>query len=286
MSTVVVFHADAGAEVAASLVKVTPTFRSGISYRLQLDLLRRSLDRSMPDAELVLLTDAETELESMNPRIIVDRGASVTDGIMLARMRAQREYLDRAPDGPIFFLDADMLVLSALLSVLDDCDMAVTVRQDPEMPINGGFLAVGALARQRAGAFLDETLRIYVEEYDDRAAWFGDQLALASVVGAQRCLSNIGGVVEAAGARIRLLPCERYNRSPDHAVEYLRRSREIVIMHFKGARKRFMEPYWLSHWEARGRFADLPPLRVGAAWLRIARASIQGRRTSRYPKGS
>ena len=273
-ATVAVFHVDAHADVAASLAKETPTFRSPTDYRVLLDLLLASLDRSMPGSRVVLLTDPTTGTESLSTRILVDRAATVGEGLMLARMRAQREYLGRAPAGPVFFLDADMLVLEDLRAALDGCDLAVTVRNDPEMPINGGFIAVAEDGRARAAAFLDAALRIYLEEYGSQGAWWGDQRALARLVGVERCRTQIGQVVDAGGARVRLLPCDRYNRSPDRSIAYLRRGRAVAIMHFKGARKRFMAPYWRAFHGA-GPWRSPAALRHRAtAWSRMARMAL------------
>jgi hypothetical protein len=57
-------------------------------------------------------------------------------------------------------------------------------------------------------------------------------------------------LVERDGCRIRLLPCEVWNFSPDNRLAAIADGLpDKLVLHFKGQRKRLMEPFWSTFLE-------------------------------------
>jgi hypothetical protein len=78
-------------------------------------------------------------------------------------------------------------------------------------------------------------------------------LALIDVLGKDRFLHRTADDLSIDGVKIRLLPCEQYNFSPENSPRAISRPlRDKAILHFKGERKRLMPLYWEAHLANRG----------------------------------
>jgi len=175
-----------------------------------------------------------------------------TSNIMLSRSYAQLAFL-QAHDfrSHVIFLDTDILINENLDAALNwtEFDIALTLRDDPKgMPINGGVMLISQRSPQTAINFFKNFYQRYVDAFSDEAQWWGDQKALVDVL-TQSGQSLLGlGEQTIGDMRLLLLPCATHNYSPDFAQEldmYGAGAGKKVI-HFKGARKQYMQPFWES----------------------------------------
>ncbi len=217
---------------------------SHAEYLRLLDWMLRSVRRFHPEARLTVLTDAQTDLSPLS--IAFERIDHPVDHrrIMLSRAEAQQHFLQTHFDDDVLFLDSDMLLNGPLTELFEgaDYDIALTVRDDADMPVNGGFLLLRHRRAEVARRFFDEYLRLFREVYAGEAAWYGDQRALRDAIGWTGT-----GATSQVEARIRLLPCERYNHTPgDRIRKVLRPQGDKRVLHFKGDRKRLMSLFWYA----------------------------------------
>lgn len=270
------FHADrpTGVRGAHPNANLEPQ-----GYMRMLDLLFRSARLFHPGARCTLLSGPGTRVHGVKgplrrEEVAVDHGA-----LMLSRARAQLAHVERSDFArPLVLLDSDILLRGSLQPLFAyDFDVGLTWRSDHPMPVNGGLLVLHGRRPERSRAFFRRFLEVYESCYaaDGNAAWYGDQLALCELVGLSPQEIHRHELVERVGCRIRLLPCEVYNFSPrDSLAAILDGLPDKVVLHFKGQRKRLMEPFWhtflqplASRWPGAARRAGkrLEQLRVAAA---------------------
>lgn len=218
-------------------------------YTRMLDLLFQSARLTHPRARCVLLTDAATAARGVQGPFdrwerTVDHGA-----LMRSRAEAQLAFLEQdALDRPIALLDSDILVNGSLAPTFaEDFDVAVTWRPLRKMPINGGVLLLNNHRPERTRAFFRRFVHLYRTKYsgDGNAAWFGDQYALLHAVGASYDELAHQPWIERDDCRIRVLPCETHNFSPEPRLAAVAGGLpDKLVLHFKGQRKRLMQPFW------------------------------------------
>ena len=194
--------------------------------------------------------------------------------LMLSRSRAQGELVARHDFArPLVLLDSDILLNGSLRPLFDeDFDVGVTWRPIKNMPINGGLLVLHNRRPEVAKAFFARFVRTYVERFagGDNAAWYGDQLALQECVGLSREQLAREQLVVKDGCRIRLLPCDTYNFSPENRLDAIADGLpEKLVLHFKGQRKRLMQPFWNAFLEPRTRRWWFPHMRARRARERL-----------------
>jgi hypothetical protein len=206
-----------------------------------------------PASRQVLLTDMDTAFPPLGPGVTVARSTVDKTRLMYERMRLQHEHLVNRPSGlATVFLDSDVVVNADPAAIFaEGFDVGLTHRPLVEAPFNGGVIFVGpgdagrkffasALACYEAMASSPAIRAVYPE---DIRAWWGDQFALAALVGWRAFAECDGKALEVDGARVRFFPCETHN----HVVE----SREYdaaelaakFFIHFKGPRKPMMDVY-------------------------------------------
>jgi hypothetical protein len=171
--------------------------------------------------------------------------------VMVANLDAQIDALIQASRGDqLLFLDADTL-LRQPFPWQPDIDLYATWREhvngDREMakrqPWNYGVL--GAVANAASiDAFTWLRARI-LQMTPSSQAWYGNQLALADLLGAARAepwsarvrwtLSDDGNPI-----RVMPLPCETWNFSPDSAEQDVTGK---GVLHMKGSRKELMHHF-------------------------------------------
>jgi hypothetical protein len=169
---------------------------------------------------------------------------------MFERTRAQLSFLESCDfQCPIVLIDSDIVINGPLDDLFAmDFDVGLTWRNDPEMPLNGGVLFLGHRRPAAGRAFFRRFFEIYAERYAEHEKWYGDQLALRDCLTAPIVDLRSPRVVEEQGCRILVAPCDAYNYSPPNRAKVIaRRIKGRPILHFKGARKRLMRPYWETH---------------------------------------
>lgn len=168
-----------------------------------------------------------------------------------ARLDAQIEVLmGEARGDRVLFLDADALMVREF-PWEPDADLYLTWRDhvngDRDMarliPYNGGVVGA-SVTPATIEAFIWLRARIRRMSAQNQL-WNGDQLAIADLVGGPRAealdvqirwaLTDVGTPL-----RVRCLPCETWNYSPDKIGEDIS---ERAIIHLKGNRKDLIEHY-------------------------------------------
>lgn len=241
----VTFHVSLGDE------RVHPN--KTLAHREYLDMIKlMSASASLfhPKSQCCVLTDASTDLSLLPRSIRVERAEMDKTKVMMERTRLQLAHLERSElRSPMVLLDSDILVNAPLDSIFErDFDIALTWRAHPPvMPINGGVMIINNRRPEVSKQFFRRFWGIYESQHanGEEAAWFGDQLALRDAVGLPAEAYAEADIVDCNGCKVLLLPCDTHNFSPTN------RYREIalplegkVILHFKGERKRLMQPYW------------------------------------------
>ena len=258
-ASAVFFHVDAGD--SHPFAELSDPERARASA---LDILRtacKSVRAAMPDAVILVLTDAHTDLGfDLGPGALVDhvvRVAARRDQLMYSRMRAYHDLVASGRvGGPVLFLDTDVCIGRDFGALFDGgFDVGLTYRSSPSfahMPVNEGVLLGASGASPQLASFFRICLDLYEWLADQRFVserygfdvrnWRGGQLALAAFVdwtvppfaAADRSI---------AGIRCRFLPCDAYNR-PVKASDDLGALRDHWALHFKGPKaKTLMRAY-------------------------------------------
>lgn len=212
----------------------------GEEYQKLAELSIESVRRVYPNARIEIVTDDGTR------------------PAMVANLDAQLSVIARAAhDEPILFLDVDTLLRRVFPF---NADLTVTWRDHVKhangeqsegiaalMPYNYGVVGVKASERIYE-AFLWMRARV-LEMGPRQQAWYGNQLALAALVGARpneghaRKSVHIRWAMNDPGATvisIEQLPCEVWNYTPQAEGEDVS---EKAIVHLKGNRKDLMAHY-------------------------------------------
>jgi hypothetical protein len=208
-----------------------------------------------PGARRLLLTDEATRVPQGMAVDQVLRFAIDREQLMFERMRVQASYL-RGRDAPraSVLMDSDVVVnIDPAAVFAEDFDVGLTWRPEfPDAPFNGGmiFVAPGS----QGAAFFDKARACYEALAADAAvagafprslrAWWGDQFALAALVGYREFAERRGDALAVDGIRVRFFPCETHNftlePSRQYRTEELRRK---YFIHFKGNRKALQSQY-------------------------------------------
>lgn len=217
----------------------------------------RRLDRFMVDRKLMVLTDDE----DVSWRDSIAPFGSGIDFVqlpagrpaMVANLDAQIAALMEADRGErVLFLDADTLLCKAFPWEKDPAaDLFVTWRDEVngdrefarQQPYNYGV--VGAVANQATiEAFVWMRARI-LQMAPKNQAWYGNQLALADLLGmprAQAWTARVRWTLWDEGVPLNVcpLPCAEWNYSPAATDEDIKGR---GILHLKGDRKDLIEHY-------------------------------------------
>jgi hypothetical protein len=153
----------------------------------------------------------------------------------------------------LVLLDSDILVNGPLAPLLEqDFDVALTWRDNPEMPINGGFMVLQSRRPEDVRRFFRRYVQLYRARHAASSDWYGDQFALRDLLALPTDAFGRVDVVDVEGCRVRLLPCARYNFSPRNRTRaVLRPLHGPTVLHFNGSRKRLMLLYSNAHLSGR-----------------------------------
>lgn len=207
-----------------------------------------------PLARIHVWTDEPNETPRIKDESVVWHVLESGRPAMVANLDAQIAALEHAMQGDrILFLDADTLLIKPF-PWNGTSDMYVTWRKQVNgdegmakaQPYNYGVLGVHVRPRILE-AFYWMRARI-LQMNTSNQKWYGNQLALADLVGAppkdgdaerevriRWSLSDCGRAI-----KVKQLPCEIWNFSPDNAGEDIEGR---AILHLKGDRKDLIEHY-------------------------------------------
>jgi hypothetical protein len=226
-----------------------------IDYMALIALSVESAALRAPDARRILITDEATAVPADIPFHEVRRYPIDSQRVMFERMRVQELYLrDREAGRLSVLMDSDVVVNADPAAVFTETfDVGLTWRpQFPDAPFNGGMIFVSegsagreffsrAIACYEAFAASAPVASMYPR---DLKSWWGDQFALALMVGYREYAERRGDTLSVDGLRVRLFPCADYNfvfeGATGYSPEELRRK---FFIHFKGNRKAMQVAY-------------------------------------------
>jgi hypothetical protein len=242
----VAFHADLPAAPSGIHQK--------IDYMAVLALSFESARIRAPRARRILLTDETTAVPPGMKVEEVVRFPMDLDRLMYERMRVQESYLGRREAGRhSVLIDSDVVVNRDPAPIFAEAfDVGLTWRPDfPNAPFNGGaiFVASGAAgleffskARACYDAFANSPAVASAFPRDLRA-WWGDQFALALMVGYREFAEQKTNAERVDGVRVRFFSCDDYNFTVE-AREYPPSFFAAkYFVHFKGNRKAMQAQY-------------------------------------------
>ncbi len=239
-----------------------------LEYISNIDMMLESAKIHHPDMTAAILTNETTSLEGVSVPFFRFNSEVKAASLMLDRTKAQMGYIEASSFiAPIIILDSDILVNAKLDAVLEkDFDVALTWRDNDEMPLNGGFMILNNRRPELSKQFFRQFAELYIERYSGQADWYGDQLALRDIIGLTPAEMSAREIVNVGGCRILLLPCEVYNFSPENKYQAISAGLAgKVIVHFKGKRKRLMPLFFQ---------ARVKPGAMHALWARLKLAVL------------
>ena len=278
--TFATFHIEKVAKKTKAINPLNQSLRE--RYHILIDLMFRSAKVFHPSCRRVMLSDRESNFDYLNPEneesgIEIFRNQLEPNApMMYSRLASQINYVKaHGASTDLVTLDSDILINGNVEDVFkEDFDVALTYRSREDMPINWGVSFISHRRPEKVIGFLEKVLEVYKAEYFTNSDFWCDQYALMDVVGEERFFNRQSNWLEIEGAKIRLLPCEVYNYSPeDEAKSVIRPFSREKLLHFKGNRKRFIETYWnayLAHLETPRRTATYSGLRSRMHLLRAA----------------
>ncbi len=175
----------------------------------------------------VVVTDGGP-LEGLNTLRVALR-----ESLMWAQLEGYLAFLEQW-DGahPVVFADADVAIARELSGAFGDgFDIGLTSRIEETSPVNNGVMYVSAGARAAALGFFRAAHALC------EGHWGGDQEAISQ---AAAPVKEKGDWMR-QGARIRFLPCKRFNMTP--SVNGIAGKGDPFAVHFKGDRKHQMQPF-------------------------------------------
>jgi hypothetical protein len=197
-------------------------------FRTYAEIMVQSVRRSIPNVEIVHMTDNKTY--SVLGVDTVIRRAMKYPFVMQYRL----EHFMNIPEA--MFIDTDTIMLRDPSKAFEDCDVALTKRTKPlmldgknvvgDMPYNTGVMF------SRCPQFWADCFEYSWQLSDELKHWFGDQIAVKRVA-------------KSGKYNVKELMCDEYNYSPNRIDEPLEGK---YIIHYKGARKHFL----LNHAEQLG----------------------------------
>jgi len=250
------------------------------NYLNILDMMFRSAALFHPQMRGVVITSPDTSLRGLKYRSIKHEVDVDATKLMLSRTRAQHHYLNASSfESPIVFLDSDILLNGSLSSILEkDFDVALTYRTKSSVPINGGLMIINNRRPEKARHFFKIFTEHFENAFSDKAHWYGDQLAMVSLLQLAPLAPQYKETIECEGCRILLLPCDNYNFSPDNDVESIRAPLDDkLVLHFKGQRKHLMRLYWSAFLVANNKPRFWQAIRRYPAQRKLLRLLEEGR---------
>jgi hypothetical protein len=226
-----------------------------IDYKSVLRLAFQAAARRAPRARRVILTDESTEFPDDIGAHEILRFPIDPRFIMFERTRLQAAYLQTLDDDrACVLMDTDVVVNRDPVEALQaGFDVGLTWRSGfPDAPFNGGLILIADVRRGRA--FMSRVLDCYTRLSADAQlsrlfgkdlkSWWGDQFALAIVVGYRAFAERLSDAMLLDDIKVAFLPCAEYNLTLEPGQNYDRAElRRKFFIHFKGNRKGMLGKY-------------------------------------------
>jgi len=220
-------------------------------YHTLIDLMFRSAKLFHPKCKRAVLSDEQSGFGYLDSSIQVFRNPLEPSApMMFNRLASQINFVKQhGASTNLVTLDSDILVNGDVEDLFkEDFDIGLTYRLRDDMPINWGVMFISCRNPEKVVAFLEKILAVYRADYFDSEDFWCDQYALMDVIDRERFANRESDWLEIEDIKIKLLPCDTYNHSPENeAQEFTKPLTDRKIIHFKGNRKRFVEDYWNAY---------------------------------------
>jgi len=238
----VAFHIDIDDEVLKEAQSIAKAVNNEKTEN-QLDLMLSSVKKYYPNASLYILTDQTSKVsENDNTKVIkydLDKRYPI-----LSRNKAWYEFLDRRENATIF-LDSDILINDCFDELMaTEFDIAFTFRNWKKWPINLGIIYIKNNTNNKAYNFFKEWYYQFLSLKDEQKVWGGDQDLIHEKF--RNLDFSVGNQFEARfeDYQIKFLSCNEYNYSSEMNEPMLEYPSNTKVLHFKGARKKYMKKCW------------------------------------------
>jgi len=268
---IVVFYADAPGRT------LPPGSLGGAE---QIRLLYKSASQAMPNHVFTILTSPQTDLSALDFKFRRISEPIDQKRIMYERTRIQTLYLARRDWSiPAALLDTDILIAKDFTEIFQQpIDVGLTWRYSRDMPFNGGVIFINNRNPDACIRFFRELENVYSQQQLSMLEWYGDQHALATIVGHWSPSADDLIPINHNGVTVGFFSCDTYNYTPRTQTRALLGvSPKAKLLHFKGSSRRLMLPYWQLKIGKTGLdlIANLPALLWTVLRLRIGKSTYQ-----------
>ena len=202
------------------------------------DLMLLSAKKALPGVRTFHLTDSVTR--GLGDIVVRSSIEAKRESLMVHRLTMIELFVKSLGEDALL-VDPDVLIVTP--PPFEDCDIGLTWREPVKgkvygsMPFNTGVM----FSSGKAGPFWNKAADISDYLPKSMKAWFGDQMAIALLVGLDAFDRRKNEPIEVAGCRVRFYPCATHNFTPEtEPTEVL----PAHVVHFKGAAKEWLPGYY------------------------------------------
>ena len=238
----VAFHVDLEKKVLKEAQNVAKAVNDD-NHEENLNLMFSSVKRIYPKADLYVLTDTKSKFIQKTKSKLVRYDLDSRYPI-LARNKAWYQFLERT-DKSTIFLDSDILIndnFDELMSL--DFDIAFTFRDWEKWPINLGIIYVKNNQNKKTYKFFKDWYYQFLDLEIKQKVWGGDQDLIHSKFKMVDFSINQNFDIINNDLKIKFLICKEYNYSSEINEPMLEFPDNAKVLHFKGARKRYISECW------------------------------------------
>lgn len=204
---------------------------------------------SNPGSRFVLLTDYESQFD-LPKEVEIQRMRLDRFKLRYAETFGQMQFMQDFTDkSHLVLIDFDMLVQKPIEELFKKgYDLFLTIRKYPPwIPVNMGVCFINEGGAKAAAKLFNLILIRMLSLPEDKLIWGGSQLAVWSIIQKEYfALSPTNKIIHIDDIRIGLVPADMYNFSTENS-EMDGHYPDKYLLHFKGGRKKYMQPYFEKH---------------------------------------
>ena len=238
----VAFHIDIDDKVLKEAQSVAKAVSNEETENL-LELMFSSVKKYYPKASLYILTDKTSKVSEYGKSTIIRYDLDKRYPI-LSRNKAWYQFLDRKENATIF-LDSDILINDCFDDLLrTEFDIAFTFRNWKKWPINLGIIYVKNNKNNKTYNFFKDWYNQFLHLKDEQKIWGGDQDLIHEKFKDFDFSVDHHFDSKFDDYQIKFLNCSEYNYSSEMNEPMLEYPSNTKVLHFKGARKKYMKKCW------------------------------------------
>lgn len=239
------------------IVKMICSLKPDLGFELILECLEElylTAKYYHPDCNFVVLSDQHSDLKLPDGIELIRYDLDVTK-FTLSRQYAYAEFLKEKRDSNVIFIDPDMLIQANLDSIFDtrfDVGLTFVPPTHKNYILSGALIFVPRGSHEKARDYIMATIKIIESLIDNKHVWYGGQEAIIKyfksnkIIIPKLLIENRlkETLIETDNKRFLLLPGYKYNWTIKKSCKNVRKP---AIVHFKGARKALMKPYFCRY---------------------------------------